>query len=273
MGDRTAKKCRALLDAARSDEPSADSLQRTAAALGLPAAVISVATTVSASSSAASHLSAAKAAGAAASKTAGLVTAAKGTGGLSLAALGATSVTTKFVSAVVLAAGGIVGVAEWQGRAPSPQETPQAHDSPSGAVATTASVASGPAQPKPIVVTPRVVTSEAPTMAESARSAASTQVAPGQSQQKPAALPTTPSSTKPRHARIERERPNPNTLDLEVAHLAKARTALMASKPEEALRWLEDYDRQFGAGVLLQEANILRQRAREAKASRECSMP
>lgn len=267
MDDRTAKKCRALLEAARSDQPSADSLQRTAAALGLPAVAISVSTTVSASSSAASHLSAAKAAGAAASKTAGLVTAAKGTGGLSIAALGATSVTTKFVSAVVLAAGGIVGVAEWQGRAASPQEAPEAHDSRSGAVATTASVAPGTAQHKPVWVTPPVVASDAPTTAVSAPSAVSTQVAPGQSQQKPAALPSTPSSSKPRHARMERERPNPNTLELEVAHLAKARAALMASKPDEALRWLEDYDRQFGAGVLLQEANILRQRAREAKAS------
>lgn len=263
MDDLTSKRCRALIGAAHSDEPNAASLQRTAAALGIQTVVITTAATVSERASGAAQVSTAKATGATTVKVAGMATAVKGTGsGLHIAALGA-GATVKLVSVAVLVAGGVVGVAQWDGWTAAPHATdPSAPETPNGV-----------ALPAPAT---GIFPADADSNSNGVSNTASNTVLPTE------AATSEPFTDERRevpshdHRReTPRKRTNtrassplemsPNALEREVALLGKARAALVTSNPDIALKWLDQYQRQFTSGMLKHEAGVLRARARDAK--------
>lgn len=294
MTDINSKRCKALLDAARGDEPNADALNKTAAALGIPAAI--VATTLSTGASAAVQTSTAKAAGLATSK---LAAAAKGSSGLSAMTLGATSATAKLVSVAVLAVGGAVGITQVRTRLESPQQVePRAvavggeRTTPSNpALLNTAPVDTAPVNTAPVDAAP-VNTAES---GESPAASGTTTVFGGFPAENPMprveeAVSSAPEATSTRRntsvRRTETAAHSQNAspkravasatsrddgasglLEREMVLLSKAR-AVAASNPTEALRWLDEYQHQFPSGLLKHEASVLRARANDANLAR-----
>jgi len=88
------------------------------------------------------------------------------------------------------------------------------------------------------------------------------QIAPGPSRAAPLPAGVTGSQVEPGAASIE----------LEIAHLDRARAALQAGHPAEALSVLGSYDRQFGRGALAPEAQFVRIQALLASGRREAAL-